>query len=96
MQAYFLVGYLDLEPGRHYASFRTSGIDNPLTWRQAKGSGLQNMQRDRLPKLRGKKTLTREAWSLKILDGVTVTIECTCGDSKKAGGQFVMRLAQCY
>jgi len=57
------------------------------------GSGLQNVQRDRLQKLRRKNT--REALGLVMLDGVTVTIECTCGDFKKAEGQFVMRLAQC-
>jgi len=30
-----------------------------------------------------------------MLDGVTVTIKFTGGDFKRAGEQFVMRLAQC-
>ena len=30
-----------------------------------------------------------------MLDGVTVRIKCTGGDFKRAGGQFVTRLAQC-
>jgi hypothetical protein len=57
MQAYFLVGSLDFEPGRNYVSFRTSGMDNQLTWRQVPGERIAKLAERETSKKKKKSVL---------------------------------------
>jgi len=58
----FLSDLWTFEPGRNYVSFRTSGMDNPLPWRQVPGERIAKPAERQTSKIKKLKKLKKKHW----------------------------------
>jgi len=56
----FLSDLWTFEPGRNYVSFRTSGMDNPLPWRQVPGERIAKPAERQTSKIKKLKKLKKK------------------------------------